>query len=168
MNKDRLDPQLASQVGLDHFDDREEELFVGLLLVTGRFIQRLDEICKKWGITDDQYNVLRILRGARPAGQPRFAIAEKLLNRAPDVTRLLDRLQSKGLVVRSRSGPDRRRSISSITPQGLALLSKMSDDIKAANMEITQGLSPEEKRRLAALLHRMIPEEEKEEEEKGR
>jgi DNA-binding MarR family transcriptional regulator len=151
-----LDAKLASEVGLDRIEDREEELFVGLLLVAGRFIQRLDETCKKWGITDDQYNVLRILRGSQPDGLPRYAIAQKLINRAPDVTRLLDRLDAKGLVVRSRTGPDKRQMISHITPEGLALLTAMSEDITRANMEVTQTLSPKEKDSFRALISRLV------------
>jgi DNA-binding MarR family transcriptional regulator len=151
-----LSSQLATHAGFDRLEDEEEELSVGLLLLAGRLIQRLDETCRKWGITDDQYNVLRILKGARPAGQPRYAIAEMLFNRAPDVTRLLDRLEAKGLVVRARSGSDRRRSISSVTPEGLALLSSMSEDIRKTQLEIVQALSPEERQVFLSLLRRMV------------
>jgi DNA-binding MarR family transcriptional regulator len=151
-----LSSKLASKTGLDPFEDNEEELFAGLLLLAGRLVQRLDETCRKWGITDDQYNVLRILKGSRPAGLPRYEIAEKLFNRAPDVTRLLDRLEGKELVVRTRSGPDRRKSISMITPQGLALLYNMSDDIRNTHLEVLQALSPKERDIFRSLLRRMI------------
>jgi len=129
---------------------------VGLLLVAGRFIQRLDETCKRWGITDDQYNVLRILSGSRPDGQPRFAIAQKLINPAPDVTRLLDRLEAKRLVVRDKTGPDRRQVISYITPEGLALLSAMSEDITRANQDVTQTLSSKEKEVFRSLIRCLV------------
>ena len=112
----------ANETGLDRFEDPEEELSVGLLLVAGRLLRRLDEVCKSFGLTDDQYNVLRILGAAGPTGLPRFAIAERLLRRAPDVTRLLDRLETKGLVSRTRAEPDRRLSISTISPEGSELL----------------------------------------------
>jgi DNA-binding MarR family transcriptional regulator len=144
---------------LDRFQDEEEELFAGLLLLAGRLVQQLDEACREWGITDDQYNVLRILQGSRPAGLPRFEIAEKLFNRAPDVTRLLDRLEAKKLVVRTRSGSDRRRSITMITPQGLALLEAMSEDIRATHLRVIEALSPEEREVFRFLLRRMIEKE---------
>ena len=151
-----MESELASRTGLDRFQDEEEELFAGLLLLAGRLVQKLDEACREWGITDDQYNVLRILQGSRPAGLPRFEIAEKLFNKAPDVTRLLDRLEAKKLVVRTRSGSDRRQSISMITPQGLALLEAMSEDVRATHLEIIQALSPQEREVFGSLLRRMI------------
>jgi DNA-binding MarR family transcriptional regulator len=151
-----LNSKLASETGLDPFVDEEEELFAGMLLLAGRLIQRLDETCREWGVTDDQYNVLRILKGSRPAGMPRFEIGEKLFNRAPDVTRLLDRLEAKGLVVRTRSGHDRRQSISTITPQGLALLDAMSQDIRKTHREILQALSAKEREVLRSFIRRMI------------
>ena len=151
-----MNSKLVSETGLDPFEDKEEELFAGLLLLAGRLIQRLDETCRKWGITDDQYNVLRILKGAEPAGLPRYEIAEKLFNRAPDVTRLLDRLEAKGLVVRTRSGQDRRQSISTISPQGLGLLDTMSDDIRNTHLEVLQALLPKEREVFRSFLRRMI------------
>jgi DNA-binding MarR family transcriptional regulator len=154
--RDLLKPKLASETGLTRFHDDEEELFAGLLYLSGRLAQQLDEVCREWGITDDQYNVLRILQGSRPAGLPRFEIAEKLFNRAPDVTRLLDRLEAKSLVVRTRSGPDRRQSISTITPQGLGLLDSMSEDIRAVHLEVIHALSPEEREAFRTLLRRII------------
>jgi DNA-binding MarR family transcriptional regulator len=136
--------------------EEEEELVAGLLLLSGKLVQRLDEVCRNWGITDDQYNVLRILRSSPPSGLTRSQIAELLFNRSPDVTRLLDRLEGKGLASRARSGPDRRMSISTITPKGLALLSKMTGDVRDAYMEVLEMLSTEERRTLKALVHRMI------------
>lgn len=147
--------KLASRVGLDRIEDQEEELFVGLLMITGRFLRRLDETCRKWGITDDQYHVLRILRGSRPEGQPRFGIAKKLINRAPDVTRLLDRLEAKGLVIRSRNGPDRRQVITHITEEGLALLNSMSEDIAGAHLEVAQILTERERQVLGSVIRRL-------------
>lgn len=149
--------ELASELGIDGFEDLGEELAVSLLLVAGRYVRRLDRICKGWGITDDQYNVLRILQASYPEGEPRFAIAERLINRAPDVTRLLDRLESKGLVERNRSGTDKRRSISTITPEGTALLDAMADDVRGMNQELTEKLTGHERRLLLDFLRRSLP-----------
>jgi DNA-binding MarR family transcriptional regulator len=143
-------------VGIEEFRDSSEELAVSLLLAAGRYVGRLDTVCKRWGITDDQYNVLRILRASHPHGEPRFAIAEMLINRAPDVTRLLDRLEAKGFVKRGRWGPDKRQSISAITPGGIALLDAMSNDIRRMNEELTDDLSNSERRLLLSFLRRLI------------
>src|SRR5215204_2537155 len=62
--------------------------------------QRMNDVCRKHGVTHDQYNILRILRGVHPTGHPRCEITKRLISRAPDVTRLLDRLVRQGLVER--------------------------------------------------------------------
>ena len=155
--RDRLRPSDAPRKEWNPFlGEEEEELVAGLLLLSGRLVQGLDEVCRNWGITDDQYNVLRILRNSPPSGRTRSEIAERLFNRSPDVTRLLDRLEGKGLASRSRSGPDRRKSISTITPQGLALLSEMTGDVRAAYMKVLETLTAEERRTLKALVYRMF------------
>lgn len=77
---------------------------------------------KPHGITATQYNVLRILRGAGPSGLCRNEVAERLVRRVPDVTRLLDRLEQQKLISRSRGGADRRYVTTLITREGLTLL----------------------------------------------
>lgn len=80
---------------------------------------------KPKGITATQYNVLRILRGAGPAGLCRNEIRERLVRRVPDVTRLLDRLEQQRLIVRARTSSDRRYVTTTITRDGLALLDRL-------------------------------------------
>jgi DNA-binding MarR family transcriptional regulator len=86
-----------------------------------------ERILKPHGITGTQYNVLRILRGAEPDGLCRNEVRERLLNRMPDATRLLDRMERAGLVVRSREGEDRRMVTTRITREGR----KLVDDLDA-------------------------------------
>ncbi|HEY0783744.1 MAG TPA: MarR family transcriptional regulator [Thermoanaerobaculia bacterium] len=95
------------------------------LLVTADFIRgRMEASCAAFGITASQYNVLRILRG-HPPGHSRCEIARRMLERAPDVTRLVDRLERQGLVERDRDDQDRRLSITRITAAGRDLLARM-------------------------------------------
>src|SRR5688500_2300934 len=115
------------------FESSAQEAVVSLLVAAGHVQRALAEVCARHGITHDQYNVLRILRGAHPRGHPRYEVAERLIDRAPDVTRLLDRLERQGLVERARSDEDRRLSLSRITGEGLELLDRMAPEIDAVH-----------------------------------
>jgi DNA-binding MarR family transcriptional regulator len=107
------------------FEDRVQEAAVNLLLAAAWLNDRLDEVLAPLGLGHAQYNVLRILRGVHPDGHPRCEIAARLIERAPDVTRLVDRLVRRGLVTRGRrAGSDRRHSVARITAKGLALLER--------------------------------------------
>jgi DNA-binding MarR family transcriptional regulator len=129
---------------------------VGLLIVAGRVQQELNDICAVEGITPDQYNVLRILRGAQPEGHPRYEIAQRMISRAPDVTRLLDRLQRAGLIERVRSGEDRRLSMSRITPDGLATLDRLDPDVHALHGRVAGRLTRAEQHELVRLCNVML------------
>jgi DNA-binding MarR family transcriptional regulator len=118
-----------------------EEALTGLLVVGGQFTQRVNEICERHGITNSQYNVLRILAGC-PEGHARCDIAKRLTDRAPDVTRLVDRLERSGYVERSWSAENRRHSIARITPAGATLLDAMKPDMCAIHKEVAAALSP--------------------------
>ena len=101
----------------------------------------MDEACGERGITQAQYNVLRILRGAHPAGYPRGEISARMVDRAPDVTRLIDRLESAGLVERVKAANDRRLSVTRITRAGLSLLAKLDAPIRAINRDLGRRAS---------------------------
>ncbi|MBL8176434.1 MAG: MarR family transcriptional regulator [Bryobacterales bacterium] len=137
-----------------------EESFVGLLYAGGQVLRRLEEICGRHGITHTQYNVLRILRGAHPEGHPRCEIACRLISRAPDVTRLLDRLEQSGLIERSWSGENRRHSIARITGKGLGLLEAVDPEVEGLEAETTGRLSAAEQKMLARICERLARVEE--------
>jgi DNA-binding MarR family transcriptional regulator len=133
------------------------EAMVGLLLAAAHLTRRLEETCATAGLTHDQYNVLRILRGVYPAGHPRYEIAVRLIDRSPDVTRLLDRLEKRGLVTRYRAAGDRRLSLARITDRGLAALARLDAPIQAVHAEFAAPLNDAERVQLAALCERLIP-----------
>jgi DNA-binding MarR family transcriptional regulator len=92
---------------------------------------------KPYGITATQYNVLRILRGAGPAGLCRNKIGARMVRRVPDVTRLLDRLEDMKLIVRERGGEDRRYVTTKVTPSGLKVLGRLDpvvDELHAVQL----------------------------------
>ncbi|MEK9502487.1 MarR family winged helix-turn-helix transcriptional regulator [Gaopeijia maritima] len=101
------------------------------------------EVAKVDDVTLQQYNVLRILRGAGEEGLPTLAIAERMIERQPGVTRLVDRLLAKGLVDRARSARDRRVVRCAITPEGLATLERLDGVIDECDARIREAVGDE-------------------------
>lgn len=104
------------------------------------------------GITPQQFNVLRILRGARPDGLCTLTIAERMIEQAPGITRLIDRLEAKQLVVRVRSSEDRRQVWCRITPAGLRLLARLDEPVAALDRQAVARLPRADQQRLVELL----------------
>src|SRR5271169_4649144 len=113
-------------------DCPEEVAFLGMLRTTDRLSRSLMPVMKAQNISPTQYNVLRILRGA-PEGLACGEIASRMITRDPDITRLLDRLEKRGLISRCRETKDRRMVMAGITPEGLKLLSCLDEPVQAAH-----------------------------------
>lgn len=143
--------EIRDRVRQGAFRSTAQEAMVSLLVAAGHIQRALGEVCAEHGITPDQYNILRILRGVHPQGHPRYEIAQRMITRSPDVTRLLDRLQRQGLVERVRSEEDRRLSVSRITPAGLALLKRADPEIDALHERFAGALSARERRELVRM-----------------
>lgn len=147
---------IHTRVAQSKFESPAQEAMVSLVVSAAQVMQALEDACAAHGVTHDQYNVLRILRGAGPAGHPRYAIADRLMSRAPDVTRLLDRLSRDGLVERTRSESDRRLSISRITADGRSLLGRLDPDVLRVHERFASGMSDRELRDLSRLCARIV------------
>lgn len=129
----------------------EEYVYVQLLR-TGDVISRgITQVLKGADLSSTQYNVLRILRGA-PEGLPCGAIAERMITRDPDITRLLDRLERRGLISRSRERKDRRMVRARIAPEGLALLARLDVPVQQAHRQQLGHLGRKRLEALAKLL----------------
>ncbi len=112
----------------------EEVAFVDLLRTTDLLSRRLAPVLKGEDLSSTQYNVLRILRGAGgdlTCGE----IGDRMITRDPDITRLLDRLERRGLIVRHRDTRDRRTVMTRITLEGLRLLSRLDEPVQAAHRQ---------------------------------
>lgn len=107
------------------FSSLEQEAMLSLARTAARLDHEMIEVLKPYRLTPTQYNALRILRGAGPEGLCRNEVRDRLVARVPDATRLLDRLEDTGLVVRGREGGDRRFVRARITRRGLDLLSRL-------------------------------------------
>jgi DNA-binding MarR family transcriptional regulator len=104
------------------------EAFLGLVRTTDRLVRLGEAILAPYGLGTTQYNILRILRGAGDAGLPVGAIGERLVTREPDVTRLIDRLERRELVTRSRSATDRRVVLVRLSGSGRSLVDSIPMD----------------------------------------
>jgi DNA-binding MarR family transcriptional regulator len=141
------------------FESPVQEAVLNLLVASGHVRVRLDRVCVDHGVTLGQYNVLRILKGVHPAGHARCEIARRMLERSPDVTRLIDRLERQGLVERGRSEDDRRLSVTRITRKGLRVLEEMQPGIQSAHREIAERLSADDARQLSRICESLYGEE---------
>ncbi len=120
----------------------EEEAALSLYRTSQLLLDLNEAFFREHGFTPSQYNVLRILRGAGEGGLGRNEIRERLVNRMPDVTRLLDRMEEAGLVRRERSLADRRYVPTVLTEQGLALVNKMDGPVIESHRSHLGHLSP--------------------------
>jgi DNA-binding MarR family transcriptional regulator len=118
------------------FTSREQEAYLALLRTADALQSRVETKLKEFGLTGTQYNALRILRGAGADGLPCSDIGERMITRDPDITRLLDRLQKRGLVERTRGKQDRRVIYGKITPAGLKLLREMDQPVEKHGREM--------------------------------
>lgn len=134
------------------FSTLEEEALVSLYLTADRLQRRFSETLKAHGLSPTQYNALRILRGAGEEGRACSEIAERMINHDPDITRLVDRLERRGLVARSREGKDRRVIITRITPAGVDLLEGLEHPMQELVQNILGPLGEPRLRTLIQLL----------------
>ena len=114
----------------------EEQTYITLLRTADALTRPIAELLKLADLSLTQYNVLRILRGAGPDGLPCRDVASRMVTRDPDITRLLDRLEARGVVQRSRERQDRRVVTTRITDEGLKLLEKL--DRPVADLHVRQ------------------------------
>ena len=129
----------------------EETVFLDLLRTTDQLSRGVAHVLKSEDLSPTQYNVLRILRGA-PEGLSCGEIANRMITRDPDITRLLDRLEKRGLISRCREVEDRRTVMARISAEGLKLLGRLDEPVITAHRNQLGHLGRERLRVLAELL----------------
>jgi DNA-binding MarR family transcriptional regulator len=137
------------------FKSLGQEVAIDLLRTADVVRHRLGTALAAYGITGPQYNVLRILRGAGDEGLCTLAVAQRLIERAPGITRMLDRLEAKGWVRRERSATDRREVRCYLTAAGHALLAETDEAVEQADAKTVTALTEPESRQLIELLDRL-------------
>lgn len=137
------------------FRSRGQEAMLGVLRTASLLRGKVSEVIEPFGVTIQQYNVLRILRGAGGDSLPTLEIGQRMIEPSPGITRLLDKLVSKGLVTRERCASDRRQVLCRIRPAGLDLLAEMDEPIEAMESSALDRLSASELETLIGLLDRV-------------
>ena len=134
------------------FDSLAQEVYLGLWRTYDRLRMLEDELFATHELTAQQYNVLRLLKAARPDPVPTLTLADRLVSRAPDITRMIDRLQERGLVARERLPGDRRVVRVRITDAGLRLIAKIARPLAECHSRQLGHLNETDLKRLSALL----------------
>ena len=149
---------LKKRLKQNKFSSPTQEALLNLLVASAHVAGLLDAACGEFGISQQQYNILRILRGVHPEGYPCGEIAVRMLDRAPDVTRRIDGLVKLGLVERERLEDDRRVVITKITDDGLKLLQRMDPRIRQVDEHLGKRLSASDCRELSRLCEALYEE----------
>ena len=135
------------------FTSLEQEAQLNVVRTASLLVDSFEQMLKPYGITATQYNVLRILRGAEPAGLCRNELRDRMLTRMPDVTRLLDRMEDAKLVARARGSEDRRLVSTRITSKGLRLLDELDEAVSQEHMRRFHHLNKTQLKSLIELLN---------------
>ncbi len=134
------------------FDSLEQEAYLNLWRSYDRLRAEEDRLFDSVDLTAQQYNALRLLRGKHPASLPTLALAERLVSRAPDITRMLDKLEHRKLVRRERPAENRRVVAVRVTDAGLKLLQNLDEPVRRCHARQLGHLSQARLRQLVALL----------------
>ncbi|GIV57937.1 MAG: MarR family transcriptional regulator [Rhodothermaceae bacterium] len=147
--------KLSELIHQQRFASTGQEAMLNVLVTSSWLLGEMAAIMTPFGVTPAQYNVLRILRGSHPKKLTCGDLGARLLDRTPDVTRLLNRLERQELIHRARAEHDRRVVQVGITEKGLALLERMNPVVDERVRHLTRHLSPDEHRLLCDLLERL-------------
>jgi DNA-binding MarR family transcriptional regulator len=137
------------------FASPEVEVFLTLARAWDMAAEEVSATVQAAGVSVAQYNVLRILRGAEPEGLQTYQVVERLVARAPNITRLVDKLEAGGLLTRTRSTEDRRVVRLRITPKGLDLVAGLQGPVDGRIRDAMGALTADEQVELRRLLDRL-------------
>ncbi|MGD0840460.1 MAG: MarR family transcriptional regulator [Candidatus Acidiferrales bacterium] len=135
-----------------HAASLEQQVFLDLLRLNGALVRDAEEILKPFDLSNSQFNVLRILRGAGAAGLACGEVGGRMITHDPDITRLLDRLETRGLIARERQQEDRRVVKTRITAEGLQVLSELDAPLCALHKRQFAAIPADQLGELAKLL----------------
>jgi DNA-binding MarR family transcriptional regulator len=135
-------------------------VFVSLLRTADAFTREAEALVKTVGLSGAQYNILHVLRGAGDAGLGCTEIGCRLISRDPDITRLLDRMESRGLIARAREIKDRRVVKTRITAEGLRILRGLDEPVQQLHRKQLRRLSEKKLRQFLVLLEEARGQEE--------
>jgi DNA-binding MarR family transcriptional regulator len=136
------------------FGSARQEAYLAIQRTADLVARPVERLFARYGLTPEQYNVLRILRGSEPEGLPTLEIGYRMISRASNVTRIIDRLEAKNLAQRKRDADDRRVVQIRITAQGQKVLKEMQPHVVKTVEDALRGLNQQEAEKLCALLEK--------------
>jgi DNA-binding MarR family transcriptional regulator len=142
----------AKRPATRRFDSPQQEAYLALWRTYDRLRAIEDDLFARFDLTAQQYNLLRLLRASHPKPVPTLALAERLVSRAPDVTRMLDKLEERKLLTRRRSEKDRRAVLVAISGRGRGLLDEIADPLRECHERQLGHMSGAELKSLIGLL----------------
>jgi DNA-binding MarR family transcriptional regulator len=147
-----METPVTISIGSRHFDSLEQEVYLALWRTYDRLRSLEDEMFVKFDLTAQQYNVLRLLQADHPQPVATLRLVKRLISRAPDITRMLDKLETRGLISRLRSTVDRRTVHVNITAAGLSLLETIDPELADCHDRQLGHLAPAQLKALSGLL----------------
>jgi DNA-binding MarR family transcriptional regulator len=141
-----------SEKRLGRFDSPEQEVYLNLWRTYDRLRMLEDSLFADFGLNCQQYNVLRLLKASYPQAVPTLELAGRLVSRAPDITRMLDKLERQGWISRIRPGDNRRLVLVAITETGIELLKKLAEPLRECHLKQIGHLTEQQKHQLCDLL----------------
>ena len=147
---------LSERIKQPKFDSLSHEAMLSLFVAVGHLKEKHNTFCEEAGISYQHYNILRILKGVYPEGHPRCEISARMIDRSPDITRLIDKLVYEGLVKRTKSVEDMRQSVTVITEQGISLLEKLSNNTKHFGNLFEKIIGKEDLIKLVSICDRIL------------
>jgi len=136
------------------FDSVQQEAYLAIWRTYDRLRAIEEALFSEWNLSAQQYNVLRILESSSPNKIPTLSLTKRLISRAPDITRMLDRLEQNGWIERERSVEDRRTVLVGITTEGLRLVKELQRPLAQCHQKQVGHLSAKELKTLCELLSR--------------
>lgn len=137
---------------LGRFDSPEQEVYLNLWRTYDRLRMLEDSLFADFGLNCQQYNVLRLLKASHPQAVPTLELAGRLVSRAPDITRMLDKLENQGWISRIRPDGNRRLVLVAITETGIGVLKRLAEPLRECHLRQLGHLTDEQKLQLCELL----------------
>ncbi len=147
---------LSERIKQPKFDNLSHEAILSLMIAVSHLKEKHNASCEEAGISYQHFNILRILKGVYPKGHPRCEISARMIERSPDITRLIDKLVKEGLVKRTKSVEDMRQSVAVITKEGIRLLEQLNNAVKHFAILFEKTIGEEDLKKLVSICDRIL------------
>jgi len=152
-------PTIKERLVVSEFRSPIHEALLGLLVASSHMRSTIDNLMGEYGISTEQYNILRILRGVYPNAHSCGEVSKRMIDRSPDITRRIDSMEAAGLVSRGKSEEDKRIVMILITEKGRDLLKQIDPVLEGLEANIGKRFSAEECEQFTDMCSRFLTED---------